>query len=104
MSTNKPSIIEHLCTKVNNKHIVRQIVDTLNSNDKVYLSGLQGFSKNFFASCLSLISQKQLLIITTDDKEAEQSHKELSYLTNSKVLYLPKKELDADRPLFTSSS
>ena len=104
MSTNKQSIIEHLSTRVNNKYIARHIVDTLDSNDKVYLGGLQGFSKNFFASWLSLISQKQLLIITTDDKQAEQTQKELSYLTNSKVLYLPKKELDADRPLFTSSS
>jgi transcription-repair coupling factor (superfamily II helicase) len=104
VSKTKETILEQLYSKIEPSRIVEDITYKLNYDSTVHINGLENCSKNFFSALFSYRSKEKTLIITTNQKETEYAQKELSYFTKTDVPYLPRKEPDADKPLFSSTS
>ncbi|TDI95497.1 MAG: transcription-repair coupling factor [Deltaproteobacteria bacterium] len=104
MSKTEAIILKQLYSKTDLSQIVEDITYKLNNDSIVHINGLESSSKNFFSSFFSYKSKEKTLIITKDEKEAEKAQKEISYFIDAEVPYLPRKQPDADKPLFSSKS
>ena len=104
MSKTEAIILKQLYSRTDLSQIVEDITYNLNNDSTVHINGLESSSKNFFSSFFSYKSKEKTLIITNDKKEAEKAQKEISYFTDADVPYLPRKQPDADKPLFSSKS
>lgn len=104
MSNTEENILKRLCSNTEPSQTVHDLVKKLNNDRTVYLEGIENSSKNFFSTFLGYIGREKILIITNNQKEAENARREISYFDARQAPYLPSKDPDADKPLFSSKS